>query len=137
MRAVVRRANAAVHFVAETESGGRVSIDGAPAIGGLGLGARPMELLLAGLGSCSAIDVVGILAKQRQVVEDISVAVEGERAAGEPAVFDRIHLHFSVRGPVDATALARAVALSMDKYCSVARVLERSAAITYSHELAV
>jgi putative redox protein len=135
MRVVLRRANDAVHFVAETGGGGRVPIDGAPAIGGQGLGARPMELLLAGLGGCSAIDVLGILRKQRQTVDDLTVAVEGERAPGEPSVFMRIHVHFAVRGPTDGDAVARAVALSMDKYCSVARVLEQTAAISYSHTL--
>ncbi|HEX2450474.1 MAG TPA: OsmC family protein [Gemmatimonadales bacterium] len=135
LRVVVRRVNAAVHFLAETGSGARVSIDGAPAIGGQGLGARPMELLLAGLGGCSGIDVVGILTKQRQPVEDVTVAVEGARAPGEPSVFERIHVHITVQGPTDANAVARAVALSMDRYCSVARVLERSASITYSHDL--
>jgi putative redox protein len=135
MRVVLRRANDAVHFVAETGAGGRIAIDGAPAVGGQGLGARPMELLLAGLGGCSAIDVVGILGKQRQGVEDVTVAVEGERAAGEPSVFTRIHVHFTLRGPTDGDAVARAVALSMDKYCSAARVLEQTAAISYSHTL--
>jgi putative redox protein len=136
MRVVLRRANDAVHFVAETGSGGRVAIDGAPIVGGRGLGARPMELLLAGLGGCSGIDVIGILGKQRQPVEDVTVVVEGERSPGEPSVFARIHVYFAVRGPTDPSAVDRAVALSMDKYCSVARVLEPTAAITYSHELA-
>ena len=135
MRVVLRRANDAVHFIAETGSGGRLALDGAPTIGGQGLGARPMELLLAALGGCSAMDVVGILGKQRQTVEDVTVAVEGERAPGEPSVFTRIHLHFVVRGPADQPAVARAVALSMDKYCSVARVLEQTAAITYTHDV--
>ncbi len=135
MRVVLRRANDAVHFMAETGAGGRVPIDGAPAVGGQGLGARPMELLLAGLGGCSAIDVLGILRKQRQRVDDLSVAVEGHRADGEPAVFTRIHVHFAVRGPTDDEAVARAVALSMDKYCSAVRVLEQTAAISYSHTL--
>ncbi len=133
MRAVVRRRNGAVHFVAETESGALVPIDGSPAVGGQGLGARPMELLLCGLGGCAGIDVVGILAKQRQAVEDLRVTVEGERAPGEPSVFSRIHLHFTVSGPADERAVQRAVELSMEKYCSVARVLERTAAISYGH----
>ena len=133
MRVVLRRANDAVHFLAETGAGGRVPIDGAPALGGRGLGARPMELLLAGRGGCAAIDVVGILRKQRQPVEDVSVTVEGDRAPGEPSVFTRIHVHFAIRGPTDPDAAARAVALSMDKYCSAARVLERSASISYTH----
>jgi putative redox protein len=133
----LHRANSAVHFVAETDAGGRVPIDGSPTVGGEGRGARPMELLLAALGGCSAIDVIGILGKQRQAVEDVTVAVEGDRAPGEPSVFRRIHVHFTLRGPTDPPAVARAVALSMDKYCSVARILEQSAAITHSHELAL
>jgi putative redox protein len=136
MRVVLRRRNAAVHFVAETGSGGRVPIDGSPAIGGEGLGARPMELLLSALGGCAGIDVVGILAKQRQSVDDLVVTVEGERAPGEPSLFTRIHVHFEVTGPADERAVARAVELSMDKYCSVARTLEPTAEIGYSHALA-
>jgi putative redox protein len=131
MRAVLTRKNGAVHFVAETGSGAQVSIDGAPAIGGEGLGARPMELLLAALGGCAGIDVVGILGKQRQPVEDLVITVEGERAPGDPSVFTSIRVHFAVRGPKDDRAVARAVELSMDKYCSVARVLEPTAAISY------
>jgi len=135
LRVVVRRRNDAVHFVAETGSGWRVPIDGAPSVGGAGLGARPMELLLSGLGGCAGIDVVGILAKQRQPVDDLTVTVEGERTLGEPAVFARIHVHFSVSGPVDERAVARAVALSMEKYCSVARTLEHTATIAYDYTL--
>lgn len=133
MRAVLRRRNDGVHFVAETDGGGRVPIDGSPAVGGQGLGARPMELLLAALGGCSGIDVVGLLGKQRQRVDDLTITVEGERAPGEPAVFTAIRVHFAVRGPSDERAVARAVALSMEKYCSVARVLEASAAISHTY----
>jgi putative redox protein len=92
-----------------------------------------MELLLSALGGCAGIDVVGILAKQRQTVEDLTVTVEGERTPGEPSVFSRIHVDFAITGPADEQAVQRAVELSMEKYCSVARVLERTAAISYSH----
>ena len=136
MRAVICRRNGAVHFVAETGNGGVVPIDGAPSIGGQGLGARPMELLLSALGACAGIDVVGILAKQRQELDDLTVTVEGERGAGEPSVFTRIHVHFSATGQVDEEALRRAVEQSMEKYCSVARVVERTAAITYTQAIA-
>jgi putative redox protein len=135
MRTVVRRRNGAVHFVAETASGALLPIDGSPAVGGEGLGARPMELLLSALGGCAGIDVVGILTKQRQTIDELTVTVEGERAPGEPAVFTRIHVHFAVSGPVDERAVARAVALSMEKYCSVARTLEHTAAIVHSYTL--
>lgn len=136
MRVELRRRNDAVHFVATTESGQTVAIDGAPAIGGAGLGARPMELVLAALGGCSGIDVVTILNKQRQPIADLAVTVDAERETGvEPALFRTIHVHFAVtaNGDCDEAKVARAVALSMDKYCSVARLLERTATITHSH----
>jgi putative redox protein len=136
MRVTLERQNDAVHFVAHTEAGGVVPIDGGPAAGGQGLGARPMELLLAGLGGCSGIDVVGILKKQREPVTGMTITVEGEREQGkEPSLFTRIHVHFAIRGPLDDAKVARAVELSMAKYCSVARTLEKSASITWSHAL--
>jgi putative redox protein len=136
MRVTLERQNDAVHFVAKTEAGGVVSIDGSPAAGGQGLGARPMELLLAGLGGCSGIDVLGILRKQREPVTGMTITVEGEREPGQaPSLFTRIHVHFAVRGPVDDAKVARAVELSMATYCSVARTLEKSASITWSHAL--
>jgi putative redox protein len=136
MRVTLERQNDAVHFIARTGSGGVVPIDGAPALGGRGLGARPMELLLAGIGGCSGIDVVAILQKQREPVTGVSITVEAEREAGkEPSLFRTIHVHFAVRGPRDAAHLARAVELSMATYCSVARILEPTATITWSHSL--
>ncbi|HEU5169345.1 MAG TPA: OsmC family protein [Gemmatimonadales bacterium] len=135
MRAVLRRANGAVHFVAETGSGGRVPIDGSPTAGGRGLGARPMEVLLSALGGCAGIDVLSILGKQRQPVTELTITVEGDRSDGEPAVFTRIHVHFALGGPTDERAVARAVELSMTKYCSVARMLEHTAAISHSYAI--
>jgi putative redox protein len=136
MRVTLERQNDAVHFVARSESGGVVSIDGSPKVGGQGLGARPMELLLAGIGGCSAIDVVSILAKQREPVTSMTVTVEADREQGkEPSLFQRIHVHFAVTGPREEANLARAVELSMAKYCSVARVLEKSATLSWSHAL--
>ncbi|HMV31856.1 MAG: OsmC family protein [Gemmatimonadales bacterium] len=134
MRVILERRNQAVHFTATTESGATVAIDGAPAIGGQGLGARPMELVLTALGACSGIDVVTILAKQRQEVHAVRVTVEGEREPGrEPSLFATVHVRFEVTGGCDPDKLAHAVGLSMEKYCSVARILERSATITWSH----
>ncbi len=134
MRVTLGRKNDAVHFIARTEGGGVVPIDGAPAIGGQGLGARSMELLLAGIGGCSGIDVLTILQKQREQVAGFSITVDGEREAGrEPSLFRKIHLHFAIRGPRDPAHVARAVELSMTKYCSVARILEPTAAISWSH----
>lgn len=136
MRVVLERQNDAVHFVAKTEAGGVVPIDGSPTVGGQGLGARPMELVLTGLGACSGIDVVGILKKQRETITGMTVTVEGEREVGkEPSLFRAVHVHFALQGPIDETKVARAVALSMEKYCSVARILERTATITWSHSV--
>jgi putative redox protein len=136
MRVTLDRQNDAVHFIARTEGGGVVPIDGAPSLGGQGLGARPMELLLAGLGGCSGIDVISILQKQREPVTAVTITVDAEREQGkEPSLFRTVHVHFAVSGPHDAAHLARAVELSMSKYCSVARVLEPTATITWSHTL--
>jgi putative redox protein len=136
MRVTLERQNDAVHFVARTDGGGIVPIDGSPTVGGLGLGARPMELLLAGLGGCSGVDLVGILKKQREAVTGITITVEGEREEGkDPSLFKRIHVHFAIRGAREESNVARAVELSMAKYCSVARILERSATISWSHVL--
>ena len=130
MRVTLERQNDAVHFVAKTEGGGVVPIDGAPTLGGQGLGARPMELVLAGLGGCSGIDVISILQKQREAVTGFTITVDAEREQGkEPSLFKTVHVHFAVRGPRDDRHLARAVELSMSRYCSVARTgMSRSAA---------
>jgi len=136
MRVTLTRRNAAVHFEALTDTGGRVAIDGAPAVGGEGLGARPMELLLAAIGGCSGIDVVSILTRMRQPPEDLGITVDAEREQGrEPALFTTIHVHFALTGACDGEHVARAVQLSMEKYCSVARILERTARISWSHTL--
>ena len=134
MKVTLSRVNNAVHFEARTESGATLQIDGAPAVGGEGLGARPMETVLTALGGCSGIDVVSILAKQRQQVSALVITVDGEREPDvTPSIFRAIHLHFAVTGAAEPDKVARAVALSMEKYCSVARILERSATITFSH----
>lgn len=136
MRVTLERQNDAVHFVARTDAGGVVPIDGSPTVGGQGLGARPMELMLAGLGGCSGVDLVGILKKQREPVTGITITVEGERETGkEPSLFKRIHVHFAICGPREESNVSRAVELSMAKYCSVARMLERTATISWSHAL--
>lgn len=134
MKVTLTRRNSAVHFEARTESGAVLNIDGAPSVGGQGLGARPMETVLSALGGCSGIDVLGILAKQRQPVTGLVITVEGEREPdATPSLFRSIHVHFAVTGAAEPDKVARAVSLSMEKYCSVARILERSATITFSH----
>lgn len=123
-------------FTGETESGHRVVMDGPPDAGGEDQGPRPTEMVLLGLGGCSAFDVVHILRRGRQPVAGCRVELEAERAETDPKVFTRIHLHFVVEGAgVSGKQVGRAVALSADKYCSVARMLESTASITHDWEL--
>lgn len=124
-------------FVGETGSSHAVVIDGPPDIGGRNLGARPMELMLLSVGSCSAVDVVHILKKARQPVSDCFVEVEGKRAETEPKVFTDIHLKFVIQGKgMNENQVRRAVELSADKYCSASIMLKRGGVnVTHSYEL--
>ena len=125
-------------FVAETGSGHSVNMDGAPdepnpANGGQNLAARPMELLLAGMGGCTAYDVVLILKRGRHAVRGCTVEIQAERAEVEPKVFTKINLHFTVTGQgLPAAAVERAIALSHEKYCSASIMLGKTAEITTS-----
>ena len=123
-------------FVGESGSGHSVVMDGAPDIGGRDLGIRPMEMLLLGLGGCSAIDVVLILRKSRQDIVDCEVEIEAERAETEPKVFTRIQVHFVVSGRgLDSGKVRKAVELSAHKYCSASIMLEKSAEIIHDFEI--
>lgn len=123
-------------FVGESDSGHSVVMDGAPDAGGRNLGVRPMEMLLLGLGGCTAFDVVSILHKSRQQLVDCEVEIEAERAEEIPKVFTKIHVHFIVSGKdLDESKVAKAVALSADKYCSASRMLEKAATITHDFEV--
>ena len=125
-------------FVAETGSGHAVMMDGAPDAqrpenGGQNLAPRPMELVLAGTGGCTAYDVVLILKRGRHAVTGCSVRLSSERADTDPKVFTKIHLHFTVRGAgVPASAVERAIAMSHEKYCSASIMLGKTADITTS-----
>ena len=119
-------------FIAESGSGHAVVADAAPDVGGRDLGARPMELVLMGAGSCTAIDVVHILRKSRQAVSGCVVELDAERAPQDPKVFTRIHLHYVVTGKgLQPAQVERAIKLSKEKYCSATIMLARSAEITY------
>ena len=125
-----------VTFLAESESGHAVVMDGAPEYGGRNLGARPMELLLMGMGGCTAFDVVLILKKARQAVADCVVELEATRADTEPKVFTGIHVHFIVKGAdLSEKHVARAVELSAEKYCSASIMLGKTAKITHDYEI--
>ena len=123
-------------FVAETGSGHLLTMDGAPDGGGRNLAPRPMEVMLAGAGGCTAYDVVLILKRGRHAVSGCQVKLSAERAAEDPKVFTRIHLHFTVTGRgLPPTAVARAIELSHERYCSATIMLAKTAEITTSHEL--
>lgn len=123
-------------FVAETGSGHLLTMDGAADGGGRDLAPRPMETVLAGTGGCSAYDVVLILQRGRQRVTGCRVKMSAERAPADPKVFTRIHMHFSVTGhALAADAVARAITLSREKYCSATGMLAKTAEITTSHEI--
>jgi len=123
-------------FQAETGSGHLINIDGASEGGGRNLAPRPMETVLAGTGACSAYDVVLILKRGRHDVTGCQVKVTSERAPADPKVFTKIHLHFVVAGrALPAAAVARAIELSHEKYCSATIMLARTADITTSHEV--
>jgi putative redox protein len=125
-----------VTFVAESGTGHALVLDGAPEAGGRNIGMRPMELLLLGLGSCTAFDVVLILRKGREDVVDCVVEVEGKRATTDPKVFTDIHIHYRVVGRKLAPAkVARAIKLSAEKYCSASIMLAKAATLTHDWEV--
>ena len=125
-----------VSFVGQSESGHSVVMDGAPEAGGQNLGVRPMEMLLIGLGGCSAFDVVMILRKSRQQVTDCVADLSATRADTDPKVFTTIHVHFTVTGKgLDPKRVEQAVKLSAEKYCSASIMLGKTAGITHDFEL--
>lgn len=124
-------------FVGTTEAGHSVVMEGSAAEGGVKRGPSPMEMLLLGVAGCSSIDVVMIAQKQRQDVTDCQATVTAERAAEAPRVFTEIHIHFKVFGHnLKETAIAKAVELSAEKYCSASIMLGKAAKISHSFELA-
>jgi putative redox protein len=122
-----------VMFVGESGSGHSVVMDGAPEAGGRNLGFRPMEMLLLGLGGCSAFDVMLILKRGRESVTDCVVEIDAERATTDPKVFTKIQMHYTVTGQaLDRKKVERAVALSAEKYCSASAILAKTAELTHT-----
>lgn len=136
MKIVLKRLDQDYHLQAVNETGATVESDGAPDIGGHNKGLRPMQMVLAALGSCSAIDVVYMLRKLRQQLDDIQVTVTAEREKDKtPSLFTDIHVHYLLSGPIQEKKAERAVNLSMEKLCSVKKLLEPTAKITWSWEV--
>ena len=129
MKIELKRLDDAFHFEAVSETGNIAHMDAGENIGGHNKGVRPMQMLLMGLGGCSAIDVVLILKKQKQVVESFEITIEGEREPEkEPSLWQTIDVHFKLKGTIDKDKAERAVKLSMEKYCSVSKTLELAGA---------
>jgi putative redox protein len=125
-----------VSFAGQSESGHTVVMDGAPDAGGNNLGVRPMEMLLLGMGGCTAFDVVHILRKSRQPVSDCVAEIDADRADADPKVFTRIHVHFIITGKgLDPRRVEQAVTLSAEKYCSASIMLGKVAKVTHDFEI--
>lgn len=136
MRIILDRQNSAVHMKATNEDGASINIDGPPSLGGENKGLRPMQLLLAGIGGCSTMDIVSILKKQKQQLDDIRIIIDGIREKDKtPSLFEKIHVHFILTGKLDERKVKRAIELSMNTYCSASKIIEKTSQITYSHEI--
>ena len=123
-------------FVGESGSGHSVVMDGPPDDGGRNLGVRPMEMVLLGMGGCTAFDVVHILKRARQDIVDCHVEMEAERATDIPKVFTKIHAHYVIKGKgLDAKKVERAITMTAEKYCSVSIMLANSVEITHDFEI--
>lgn len=135
MRATVKWVGDAA-FEGTAESGHTVRMDGPPDFGGQDSGVRPMEMLLLGLGGCTAFDVVHILQRGRHPVSDCVVEIEAERAETPPKVFTRIHMHYRVSGDgLKDAVVRRAVDLSAEKYCSASIMLAQAAELSHDYEV--
>ena len=135
MKVEIERVNEKVHLIAKNEQGVIVHMDGSPEIGGEELGARPMQLVLMALGGCTSMNMLSMLKKMREEVKSYKVSVDAERATEHPMVFTKIHIHYTLEGKLKKENVEKAIALSMDKYCSVTHMLNSTATITHSYEI--
>lgn len=132
MKIKIKRKDNDFCMEAFNEEGNSLLMDGSKEIGGHGTGMRPMQLLLSALGGCSAIDIILILKKQKQEISSFEIEVEGDREKiNDHSLFKTINLHFKIKGKVEYEKAERAIQLSIDKYCSVAKTLEPTAKINY------
>ena len=135
MKVTLERVNSKVHFRATNPEGLTVDIDGAERVGGEGGGFRPMQLVLAAHAGCTVMDLVPILEKQRQRLDDITMEITGDRGEGVPSPFTSIHIHYRLFGEIDEQKAARAIDLAVNRYCSVGEMLQHSVKITSSFEI--
>tara|TARA_R100000664_G_C2716267_1_gene111273 strand:- start:131 stop:511 length:381 start_codon:yes stop_codon:yes gene_type:complete len=122
---------------AANEEGGKIRIDGNTQVGGMEGGISPMQLLLAGIGGCSAIDVISILEKQKQELTNLTVEVNADKVKLKEGYseFKKIHLQFKLSGDLDTKKVERALNLSINKYCSVSKALEKGSEISYDYTI--
>lgn len=136
MRVELKRVDENYHFEGIGNSDVPIHIDGSREIGGNNSGARPMELILMGLASCGAMDIISILKKQKEVIKDLKIVVEGLRDYDQtPAVFTNIDILFHFIGNLNDKKVRKALNLSMEKYCSVSAMLEGKVKINYSYKI--
>ena len=136
MKITFKRLDDAYHLLAMNDTGNTVETDGSPDIGGAHKAMRPMQMVLSALGSCSAIDVIQFLRKMRQPLRDIEMTITAEREKNKvPSLFTHIHMHYTLYGHLDNRKVEKAITMSVDKYCSVARILEKTAEITWDYEI--
>ncbi len=123
-------------MIGESASGHAVVMDGPAELGGKNLGIRPMEMLLLGMGGCTTIDVISTLKKMREEVQDCHAEITAKRANKYPKVFTDIHIHFVIKGNnLNGKKVAKAVSLSLDKYCSASIMLGKTAQVTHDFEV--
>jgi len=136
MKITLKRLDDAFNLEAVNEDGNKILTDGAPKIGGNKKGMRPMQLVVAAAGSCSSIDIISILRKMKQGLEHFEVDVTAEREPDKvPSLFTEVHLHYKLSGNLDEEKVRRAVELSVTKYCSVVKILEKTAKVSSSFEI--
>jgi len=132
----IHRVDQDFRMEAVNDKGNSIIMDAGASDGGHDSGVRPMQLLLAAMGGCSAIDLIGILRKQREPLTDLKITVTGEREQGVvPSLYTEVHVHFRLFGNINQDKAERAVELSVEKYCSVAKTLEKTAVVTHSFEI--
>lgn len=132
----IHRVDQDFRMEAVNDKGNSIIMDAGASDGGHDSGLRPMQLLLAATGGCSAIDLIGILRKQREPLKDLKITVTGEREQGVvPSLYTEVHVHFRLFGDINQDKAERAVELSVEKYCSVAKTLEKTAVVTHSFEI--
>lgn len=136
MKVTINKLEGKQHMEAANEEGGAIRMDGSTSIGGLEGGFSPMQLMLAGIGGCSAIDILGILEKQKQELENLQIEVNGDKqSTGTYSEFKSIHIKFIFTGDLDPKKVERAIDLSINKYCSVSKALEKGSEIKTSYEI--